>query len=354
MAVFDWIQRVESLSPAALTVMAQAIDPDDTDSLVWSNFFPREDVDSIRISEVSDIDFRPVADNREWNAPGRQIPLKVPATKELKMVPTEAYFILDELEMQTLGERAGGNQERLIDIIGADIQSRVRQGARACYRRLEVNAFEAWANGNARTTDPFGGTTTVSFGFDTDRYLTAGTAWDDGGVNAYDLFLTFIEDGTAKMGATPIGAVMRRATMKVIKADAPNPFSPTSTIEMSVDQLNDKLSGDLGSAFRIVLMEHSGDVFGDAGPHNYTRTDYWPAQHVALVPPGGRIGSTKFAPVLRAAEIDRQAPDAGIDQNGVTVYHHSENDGKTLRVDQQLNVFPIPAERWVYVTDAGV
>jgi len=354
MAVFDWIQRVESLSPAALTVMAQAIDPSDTDSLVWNTFFPRQNVGSIRISEVSDLDFRPVADNREWNADGRHIPLKVPAAKELKMVPTEAFFVIDELEMQTLGETAGGNHEKLIQIIGADIVSRSLGNARACYRRLEVNAFEAWANGNARTTDPYGGTTTVSFGFDTDRYLTAGTAWDDGGVNAYELFLAFIEAGIAKMGATPIGAVMRRATMKVIKADAPNPYSPTSTIEMSVDQLNDKLSGDLGSPFRIFLMEHSGDVFGDSGPHNYTRTNYWPAQHVALVPPGGQIGSTKFAPVLRAGDIDRSAPDAGIDQNGVTAYHTTQNDGRSLKVAGQLNVFPIPAERNVFVTDAGV
>jgi hypothetical protein len=354
MAVFDWIQRVESLSPAALTVMAQAIDPDDTDSLVWSTFFPRDDVDSIRITEVSDIDFRPVADNREWNASGRLVPLKVPAAKELKMVPTEAFFLLDELEMQTLGEKAGGNQQKLIDIMGADITERTAELARACYRRLEINAMEAWANGNARTSDPYGGVTTVSFGFDTDRYLTAGTAWDDGGVNAYELFLTFIKNGRKKMGVTPIGAVMRQATYDAIIVDAPNYTSPTSTIEMGAAEFELDMRRRLGFPFRIVIMEHSGDVFGDGGPHNYTRTDYWPAQHVALVPPGGRIGSTKFAPVLRAAEIDSQAPDAGIDQNGVTVYHDTENSAKTLRVEAQVNVFPIPTERYVYVTDAGV
>lgn len=354
MAVFDWINRVRELSPAALTVMAQAIDPDDTDELLWNTFFPREDVDSIRISEVSDLDFRPVSDNREWNASGRQIPLKVPATKELQMVPTESYFVIDELEMQVLRERAGGNQEKLIAIMGADIQGRVAQGVKSLYRRVEVNAYQAWANGNAITTDPYGGTHTVSFGFDSSRYLTAGTAWDDGGVNAFEEFLTFIEDGIAKMGTKPIGAVMRRATMKEIKKDAPNPFSPTSTIEMGVDELELALRRRLGFPFTIWLMEHSADQFGDSGPHNYTRTDYWPAQHVALVPPGGRIGSTKFAPVVRAAEVDASAPDAGIQQNGATVYHFTENGGKTLRCEQQINAFVVPAERWVYVIDAGV
>ncbi len=354
MAVFDWMSRVEELSPAALTVMAQAIDPDDTDSLVGQTFFPREDVKSIRIKEVSDIDFRPVADNREWNASGRLVPLKVPSAKELKMVPTEAYFLLDELEMQTLGEEAGGNQAKLIEIIGADITERTAELARADYRRLEVNTFEAWANGNARTTDPFGGVTTVSFGFDANRYTTAGTAWDDGGVNGYEEFLSFIKAGRLKMGVSPIGAVMRQATFDAIIVDAPNFTSPTSTIEMGVSEFDRDIRRRLGFPFRVVIMEHSGDVFGDSGPHNYTRTNYWPAQHVALVPPGGRIGSTKFAPVLRAAELDSQAPDAGIDQNGVTVYHQTENSARTLRVEAQLNVFPIPVERWVYVIDAGV
>ena len=356
MAIFDWIQRVQELSPAALTVTAQAINPDDTDQLLWDVFFPREDVDSIRISEVSDLDFRPVADNREWNAPGRQIPLKVPAVKELQMVPTEAWFALSEYEMQILNERAGGNFARLMEIIGAEVPARVASLARACYRRLEVNAFQAWAQGTADTTNPDGVKSTVSFGFDTDRYLTAGTAWNNSGVNAYDLFLTFIQDGITYMGQTPQGAVMRRATMNAIKADAPNPLSVSGVgdIQLTVTELNARLAAELGSAFRIILMEHSVDIFGDGGTTNYTRTNVWPAQHVALVPQGFRVGATKFAPVVRAGEIDASAPEAGIDQNGVTVYHHVENGGKTLQVDAQVNVFPVPAERNVYVTDAGV
>ncbi len=354
MAVFDWINRVQELSPAALTVMAQAIDPDDTDSLVWNTFFPRQDVDSIRVSEVSDLDFRPVADNREWNTDGRHIPLKVPSVKEMLMIPTESYFVLDEFEMQILNERAGGNQETLINIMQAEIPQRVAGLTRSLFRRLEINAMEAWANGNAKTTDKFGGSSTVTFGFAAARYLTASPAWDDGGVNAYDEFITFIKNGRVKFGANPIGAVMRQTTYDEIIADAPNFTSPTSTIVMGVDEFSRDLRRRLGFPFQVVTMEHSLDVFGDSGLHNYTRTDVWPSQHVALVPPGGRIGSTKFAPVVRAGELDASAPDAGIDQNGATVYHFTENGAKALRVEAQLNVFPIPAERWVYVIDAGV
>ncbi len=156
------------------------------------------------------------------------------------------------------------------------------------------------------------------------------------------------------MGAAPIGAVMRQATYDAIIVDAPNFTSPTSTIVMGDAEFNRDIRRRLGFPFQIVIMEHQVDVFGDDGPHNYTRTNVWPAQHVALVPPGGRIGSTKFAPVLRAGELATDAPDAGIDRNSVTVYHFSDNSGKTLRVEAQINVFPVPVERWVFVIDAGV
>jgi hypothetical protein len=39
-------------------------------------FFPRRDVDSIDLDDVTTIDYRPASDRREWNQRGRLIPVK--------------------------------------------------------------------------------------------------------------------------------------------------------------------------------------------------------------------------------------------------------------------------------------
>ena len=62
MANFAWMAQVAALSPAALTVRAQTISPNDNGRLLWDLFFPRVNVDSVRLSEINTLDDRPAAD----------------------------------------------------------------------------------------------------------------------------------------------------------------------------------------------------------------------------------------------------------------------------------------------------
>lgn len=343
-----WLSELEDVSPGALTVRAQALSINDQGRLVWDVFFPREDVDSTKLSELTTTDFRPAADRREWNQRGRLIPLKTPSIKDLEMVPIEAYFTVDELEMQRLNERLLGNAELIREQIGVSIPRRTDGLVTSDYRRIEVDVFNAWANGEIAARDPqTGRIVTTSFGFPAARYTTAATAWN-GAVNAYDEFIAFLEAAQDEVGAIE-GAVMRLATLNVIKADAPQP----DAIELTRAQLQQRVQDELGTAFRIVTLENTVEVFNDGGTAT-TQTKIWPAQKVAVIPAGTMVGTTKFAPVSRAFEVSRAEPEAQIDVRGVTVYHETANGGRELTVEAQVNAFPVPDEQKLFVIDAGV
>ena len=112
------IPLVEELSPASLTVVAQTISAQNTGRLRWPIFFPRQDVNSIDLKEVTTIDFRPVSDRREWNSRGRLIPDITPPVRELSLIPVESYYKWDEFEIQKLSERANANSEVINQILG--------------------------------------------------------------------------------------------------------------------------------------------------------------------------------------------------------------------------------------------
>jgi len=352
--MIDFLLKVDDLAPARLSVAAQSVDPMDEGRLYWPLFFPRVNSNSIRIRELTPTDFRPVADNREWNADGRHVPFLTPAIKEMELVPTEAHFTIGEREMQLLGEAGDGDRDLIIRQMRARLPERMEDIVTSLYRRLELNMVRAWTDGLCQTTDPKGGTFTTTFGFAANRILTAGTAWDDAGVNAYNLFSTFVKNGIRKVGRTR-GAIMRQATLDVILADAPNAIPGiASTIAPTVAQVEDLIRGTHKlPAFTIQVIEDTVDVFADDGVDT-TETDVWPVQHVALIPPGGTVGVTHFVPVFRAQELARQIPDAKLDVRGASVFPISEKNGKMLKIEAQLNIFPVPAERNVYVTDAGV
>lgn len=346
----SWIPTVDDLSPAALTVRAQAISPNDNGMLKWDAFFPREDVESVELEDVTTLDDRPTADRREWNAQGRNIPLRAPARRRVSIVPVEANSKIDEYEMQRLMERTRGNAEIIREIMEASIPGRVDKLTRAVYRRIEVDAFTAWATGILTQKNPQTGETySASFGFDSARLLTAGTAWNDGSVDAYDLFIQFMRDAEEAIGPTA-GAIMRTPTRNAILADAPTLAGGAA---MTLAQFEQRVQDDLGSAFSLITMESTVDVFTDGGTATAS-TKVWPAQRVAAVPAGLRVGKTAFAPVVRAMEVARQVPSAGIDQNGVTVYYQEANGGRELQIDVQANPATIPDEQKVFVTNAGV
>jgi len=355
MADFSWLGEMEDLTAASLTVRAQTIDPNDVDQLLHDVFFPRQDVDSVSFAEMTSINFRPVSDRREWNQRGRVIPLKTPPTREFEMVPIESTFKIDEYEIQRLLERTLGNEALFQEQVGNKMPDRVDGLVKANFRRLEVESFEAWTKGTVTAKNPQNGSTqVVSYGYDTARYDTAGTAWDDTGVNAYDEFLSWLEAGLEYVGGFS-GAAMRLLTYKTIKADAPNSFIPDSAlaIEVTRAQLERRIEEDLGQAFKFYIIEHSADVFTDGGLA-YTSTKLWPAQYVALVPPNVVVGEMKYAPVSRAMELARQVPGAGINVRGNTVYYDEAGMGRDLTVECQVNAMPIPNEQNVWVIDAGV
>ena len=355
MADFAWIGAQEDLSAAALTVRAQTVDPTDDGALLWDTFFPRENVDSVKFSEMSTIDFRPVADRREWNQRGRLIPLKTPPTREFEMTPIEAYFSIAEREMQHLEERTLGNEAAFQQIVRNQIPPRTDDLVSALYRRIEVEAFEAWSKGTITAYNPqIGSSQVVSFGYDTARYGTAGTAWDDTSVNAYALLLAWLESSIPYVGSFS-GVVLRNATFQAILADAPNKFIPDSSLALSVtrSQLNQLIRDDLGQDFTFYIIEKTVEPFTDGGIATSSAA-VWPAQYVGLVPAGENMGTTKFAPVARAMELARQVPGAGIDIRGATVYHSQAGNGRELTVEAQFNAMTVPNEQKVFVIDAGV
>lgn len=352
MAVASWLALEDLLDPVLLTVEAQALPPNDTgETLLWDMFFPREDVDSVELQSVTTLDYRPTADRREWNARGRLIPAPTPARRKVSIVPIEARDKISEQEMQRLSETAGGNAQRIRDLIGVSLPQRTERLALSCYRRLELDAITSWTAGTITQRNPENATQTyvASFGFPGSRINTAGTAWNDGGVNAYTLLLAWIAAAEDLVGSIK-GAMLRLATLNAILADAPN---LENSVTMTRLKLEERISDDRGSAFQLFVNENSVDVFDDGGTA-YTRTKVWPAQRIAAIPSDGKIGRTAFAPVIRAMELSSQVPEAGVDVRGVTVYHEVGNGGRELAIEAQVNALPIPEEQRIYVTNVGV
>src|ERR1043166_3596926 len=350
MADFTWMAQVEELAPAALTVRAQTLSPNDNGRLLWDVFFPPVKVDSVNLQDITTLDDRPAADRREWGARGRLIPVLTPAQRKLRMVPIEAYDKINELEMQTLMEGAFGNNQIVQEQIGVRIPDRTDRLAMACYRRLELDAMQAWATGTIVQRNPQNAsqTFTASFGFSSSRLQTAGTAWN-AAASAYDEFVAWYEDGIEAVGPGE-GAVMRLATLREILADAPD---LPNGVKMTRAQLADRVSQDIGQPFQFFIIENSLDVFDDGGTA-VTRTKVWPADQVGWFPAGKEVGRAAFAPVVRAMELSQQVPEASIDVQGVTIYHDSGNGGRELEIDAQLNAIPIPDESKEFVIDAGV
>lgn len=347
----QWFQDLDELTPAALTVRAQTVSPTDQGRLYWSGFMPRRDVESVDLQDVTTLDDRPTADRREWNQRGRHVPPRVPARRLVSIVPIESYDKIGEYEMQRLAERFNGNESLMAGVIGVSIPDRVERLALADYRRLEHDVFKAWLTGTIVQRNPQNAaeTQTVSFGFSNTRITTAGTAWNNGAVNAYNEFIAWLEDAIDAVGNLA-GAAMRLATLQTIQADAPDLLGGVS---MTRAQLADRISDDLGMPFQFFLIEDTTDVYDDGGIAT-TSTKVFAAQKVAAIPADGRIGYSAFAPVTRAMELARAIPTAGIDTRGVTVYYDEAATGRELTIEAQLNALPVPDEQKIFVIDAGV
>lgn len=346
-----WIEMIQNLTAAALTVRAQAIDPTNRGQLKWNMFFPRADVMSTQFKDVMTLDDRFVADRREWNGNGRQIPIRTPEMRDVSFTPIESYQKIGEQELQKMADNAMGNQEVVTELIAANLPRRVDAMTMANYRRLEIDCVNAWVKGQIIQTNPeTGANYTVSFGFAGSRLQTAGTAWNNGATNAYTNFVAWLKDARGAVGALA-GAVMRQNVLNEILNDAP--ASVISGFKLTQRELEQRISDELGSTFSIAIWEDGFDVFTDGGTAA-TRTSVFPAGYIAAVPVGGSIGSSAFAPVYRARSIAAETPEARVDINGVAVFYNSENDGKILKPTVQLNAFPVPNEQFVYAINTGI
>lgn len=350
MSTFAWTSTIDTLSPAALTVRAQTISPNDNGRLKYDAFFRRTPVDSVDLSDVTTLDYRPTADRREWNQRGRLIPVKTPTTRKVSIVPIEAYYTYGEYEMQRLNERTLGNQALISDIMQTSVPTRTDALVMANYRRLEVDTFTAWGLGTITQRNPQNASETyaASFGFAAARYQTAGTAWNDASVNAYTLLQNWLSDGEAYVGAIQ-GVLARRSFVSEVLKDAP---ALQGGATMTRTQLQDRISDDYGRSFRFFEMEDTVEVFDDGGTAT-TSTKVWPAQRIAAIPDGVIVGSIAEAPVARAMEIARQTPGAGISMNGQTVYYESHNNGRELTIEAQYNALPVPDEQKMWVMNVG-
>lgn len=351
---FTWLAEEETLTPTALTVRAQTVDLTDQGRLLWDGFMPRTNVDQTKLASLSNLDVRVTADRREWNARGRLIHLETPPSREMEWVPIEAYFRLSEKEINDLMNEVRGNQALFREIVGVRIEQRTDALALANWRRLELDVFSAWTQGEIVSMNPQTGQTfTVSYGFDAGRYQTATTAWDDGGVDAYEEFLAWIHEAVEAVG--PIsGAMMRLATRNAIQADAPNPMPGVNVgLRTTLAQLEQRIQDELGMPFQFYINENTVDVYTDGGVA-YSRVKVWPEHTIAIVPAGLSVGQTAFAPVVRAYDISNQSPEAGVDLRGITVYHDIQNTGRELTVEGQFNPMPDPNEQLMFVIDVGV
>lgn len=343
-----WIEEVEELSEGALTVRAQTVSPNDQGRLRWDVFFPRENVDSVDLDEVTVLDWRPTADRRDWNARGRYIPSRMPPKKGISMVPIESYDKISEYEMQKLMEGSLGNETIVRELIGVRVPDRVVRLSEADYRRLEVDSMRAWYDGKIIQRNPQNPDETyeVSFAFAAERLQVAGTAWNDPGQDAYANLIDWLEDAIDAVG--PIeGVATRLSVIRAIQEDAPDLIGG---VRMTRAQLEERISDDIGMPFRFFIMEDSVDIFSDGGLTTVS-TKTWGAGHMAVVPSMGTVGRAAFAPVARAMELVRVLPKAGIDIRGVTVYYDERAMGRDTTFEAQLNAVPIPNEQKVFVID---
>lgn len=349
MPYFSWMGAEETLTSAALTVRAQTISPNDTGRLLWDVFFPRENADSTKIRSILDVDYRPTADRREWNARGRQINFITPGTAEIEFVPIEVFFRLDEYEINKLMEQTAGNADLFRGLVRNRVPDRVDRLAESIYRRLEVDAMTAWSLGQITVKNPTtGATSTVSLGFDATRYEDAGTTpgaavWTN--LNAYTELLSFLNRAVDRIGGIPEGVILRMIDYSLVQQSAPKGFN---AITLTRAQLLDQIQQDIGGTFRFVIREDSVDISVDGGL-DVARTKVWPTAKVAVIPPGGRIGSTYFSPVTRAYEFAPEASEGLIDIRSVSVFNEVTGNGRELTVEAQLNGFTFPNEQLVYV-----
>lgn len=348
---YSWLAQEEQFSDAIQTVRAQNLPPLEADRLIHDIFFPRLDVDSMKLKELRTTEFRFVADRREWNTRGRLIPVPTPTKAELEFIPVESYFTMEEREINEHITTAQGDQATIRRLIGASIGPRLDGLVRANQRRLELDALRAWSLGTVTVNNPqTGAQYTASFDFDTARYQTATTAWDDPGENAWNEFLAWIEEGQDVVPGGIRGVVVRKNQYSAIQADAPQ---GALARPLTRSEFEDLLANQLGFRVQFIILENWLDEFLGPG-FTSVRRRVWPSGIMAAVPNRTSVGNMCYAPVVRAFELANLHPESKIDVRGMAVYKEISGNGRQLTHECQVNAFPVPEEPYLWVMDTGI
>lgn len=332
-----------------LTLREQARLADNPNELRYRTLFPVSATDSIKMSEITRSDLRLVADRREWNAQPRTLHEVYGPAREWEIMPIGADFPIDERKMNLLVDpNAGVLAERDVFKLLDEWPTTLTD---AVDRRLEIEAFEAWQSGTITAYDPKrGGSVTADLGIAADRLVAEAIAWTDAGVNGYERFLAHMQETEQKFGGVAAEAVrLRRAMLQLLRAEAKAYYETTEP--MTAERLREMVVAEGFSGFAgFVVDERTLDPYTDAG---FTTASTKLVQDSKLLfqPTGGRIGATYMAPTVSAYEFTGDG-ERNVAQNIVVLYH-SENGGKTLRMEATANAAPMPDERAVYVVDAG-
>lgn len=345
--MFELQELIEQLSAFEITVREQARTAENDPTLQHPRFFVDNPVDSIKLADITIVDIRYIADRREWNADGRYIPAKTPKSREFEMVPLESHFSIGELEMQKLGERFNGNRQLIIEAAKASIPRRVEALSNSIIWAIEYESLLSWATNKIVVQNPQTGKVyEASMQVDAERYVTDGTPWTDS--NAFDRLLNYAREATDQIGPVQ-GVKVRQDIALKIQKSAPRLIN--TDVRMTLRNVNDYLSDELGTSFTIETDERIVERFKGAGIDT-EKTKLWPSNKVAFIPTGSRIGEINRAPQYRAQDIPQVvASFDGFDNRGIRVYYEPENMGKTLKVQAQANWLAIPDEQQTFVVN---
>lgn len=353
--LFSYLEGIAELMPAAQTVRAQSAVAN-VEQLYWDAFFPRNDADSIKITNLVDTDFNPVADRRAWDAEGRLVNPRVGDAEEWEMTPIEAFFSIGEREQNQLLTQTNENVQAALELFGADLPGRIDLIVAACLNRIEMDAFEAWLEGTITVRDPNqeNQTITVDLGFASSHYKDYGGAWTN--TDAFGNFIDEVWNAKQEIGSLT-GCIMPDYVLDLILQDAESTIQNAGGLTAGVSDIQDAAARKLGQANFTINTDIASNEFDEyqSGGSDTTLQTAWSEGHIAFVPRAGDIGRTEFAPNIRARQVANQ--DIGpeeIDRNGIAVYYASENDGKRLKCQAQVNALPIPNENRVYVVDSKV
>jgi hypothetical protein len=259
--------------------------------------------------------------------------------------------------MIRLSETNGANDALIKSAFNLSIDFSAMELAKACWRRVEADAFEAWGMGRITVRVPeTNGTDVINISSIVPGRYTTPAPWNGVGVNAFDELIAWLRTGENTMGAIE-GVLTTSAVYNRIRRDAPASavvkFGTANTIKRQdlVDAISDQL--DSQSEFRFEVMENTLDV-RTGQSNSTTKTRVWAQSRIAAIPRGGMIGNTHRVPSMRAQEVYNIAPAARVDTSGVALYPFGENSGKTLKLEAQLMAFPFPDIEKLWVANTGI